>query len=427
MKINFLIVAVILTLWVISVSDIFSQLSWGRLRKIEEEDEEKAKKVERWLDNRQSYQMIFRFLRIFFISLVATLVYFNFQKGITNLFSGIHKQHTLYTILVHIAPAFVIAIALLTVLEIVIRVVDKFDLRVLEISMPVVELFKKTLFFPIILVINFVMKFFNRKSINDDDKPTTEDEIMSLLENDDQEEDDHSLDENEKQMIKGIFDLDDTVVREIMTPRVDVVALPISAPIQDALELFMESGHSRIPVYHSTVDEINGIIMAKDFLDRKALNNKSLKDLAHKPIYIPETKSTLDLLNELKGSRNHFSVVIDEYGGTAGIITMEDILEEIVGEIHDEHEKEEDTEIKAESDGSYTIEARTLLDEVEELFDIRLPENEDVDTIGGLISAKFGKIPEPGEEMILEDILEVKVMKADKRRVLTINVKKIEQ
>jgi putative hemolysin len=426
MSTNILILIAIVTLWMISSWEAFNRLSWGRLRKIEEENKERAEKVENWLDNKDSYLLVFKFVLFFLIALIAALVSDVFQIYIENVFKFASQDAFLYNILIYFVPALVISFILVVFTEAIIHMlVSKFDIEILSVTIPIIKFLNVTLLFPILLVIRFISKVINKKQSVDEDKPTTEDEIMSLLENDDQDEDDTSLEEDEKQMIKGIFELDDTIVREIMTPRVDVMALPISASIEEAIELFIKTGHSRIPVFHNTVDEISGIILAKDFLNKENIENKLLKDLAHKPIYIPETKSTLILLNELKGSHNHFAVVIDEYGGTAGIITMEDILEEIVGEIHDEHETEEEITPKEEKDGSYIIEARTLLDEVEELFDIKLPEDEDVDTIGGFISAIFGKIPEPDEEICIEDLLKVKVLKADKRRVLTLKITKL--
>ena len=425
MNTNFLIFTTIVTLWIVSSWEAYNRLSWGRLRKIEEEDKEKAEKVEIWLDNRHSYLIVFRFIIFFLVALIASLFSDVFQGYIEEIFKILSEDTFIYSFLIYFVPAVIIAFALIIITEAIIRIfISKFDIEILSITMPIIKLLNYSLLYPILLIVNLISKGFKNQSV-DDDKPTTEDEIMSLLENDDQDEDDSSLEEDEKQMIKGIFELDDTIVREIMTPRVDVMALPISASIDDAIALFIKTGHSRIPVYYSTVDEISGVILAKDFLNKDNLKDKSLKDLAYNAIYIPETKSTLALLNELKGSHNHFSVVIDEYGGTAGIITMEDILEEIVGEIHDEHETEEEIGPKEEKDGAYIIEARTLLDEVEELFDVKLPEDEDVDTIGGFISAKFGKIPEEGEEICIEDLLKVKVLSADKRRVLTLRINKI--
>ncbi|MCF7791451.1 MAG: hemolysin family protein [Victivallales bacterium] len=425
MFINFLIITVIISLWMISSWVAFSQLSWGRVRRIEEEDKHKAKKIETWLEEKDAYLIVFRFIIVFLISLIASLVFYIFHNYFDKIFEPIVGVGILSGVLMHLVPALLISSGMIILTEAFIRLlVMKYDLQVLNFTIPIIKFFNTTLLLPIFLLVNFIMKKIKRKYSQEDDRPTTEDEIMSLIENDNFDEDNNnSLEEDEKQMIRGIFALNDTIVREIMTPRVDVVALQLDSSIKEAIDLFIKTGHSRIPVYHNTVDEISGVILAKDFLEKDNIENKSLKNFAYKPIYIPETKSTLTLLNELKKSRNHFSVVIDEYGGTAGIITMEDILEEIVGEIHDEYETEEEIIPTPEKDGSYILEARTLLDDVEELFDIKLPEDKDIDTIGGLIAAESGKIPDPGDEFCIENIINVKVLKADKRRVLTLKIK----
>ena len=142
-------------------------------------------------------------------------------------------------------------------------------------------------------------------------------------------------------------------------------------------------------------------------------------------MFVPETKQIGELLDDLKGSHNHFSVVIDEYGGTAGIVTLEDILEEIVGEIRDEHEATEESAPHFTDDGSVIMDARTMIDEVNEILNLKLPENEDVDTIGGFLCSRLGKIPESGLEITIDNSLNIKVLKADKRRVLTLQLKNI--
>ena len=428
MEINILIVITIITLFIIAGWEAINQVSWGKLRRLEAENNKKARCVENWLKNKSSYITVFRILLFFLVSIIASLVFEVSHEYLLQLLSFLKEQHNLLIVLMHVIPAIIITFVLIVLTESILRLfVMKYDIEVLTLVMPFIKFMNVTLLYPILLFIRVILKIIKRSHSIDEDKPSTEDEIMSLIDNNyNKNDDENSLEEDEKQMIKGVFELDDTIVREIMTPRVDVIALPIKAEIQEAIDLFIESGYSRIPVYYSTVDEISGIILAKDFLDKVALENKALEELVYKPIYIPETKSTLALLNEFKGSCNHFSVVIDEYGGTAGIITMEDILEEIVGEIYDEHETEEEIVPQLNKDGSAVIEARTLVDEIEELFSIKLPDNEDVDTIGGLVSAKFGRIPEPDEEINLENILKVKVLKADKRRVLTLKIKKVE-
>ena len=188
-----------------------------------------------------------------------------------------------------------------------------------------------------------------------------EDEILDMME----DQPDSDLEEGEKRMIKGIFDLPNTSVKEIMTPRVDIEALPLTATVADAKKLIIESGHSRIPVYGRSIDEIRGVIYAKDFI-RVTDDKQKLQRLIRTPIFVPETKAVDELLDEIKRSHNHFAVIIDEYGGTSGIVTFEDIIEEIVGDVRDEFDRQEEAEEKSQlmPDGSVVIEARTSISDV---------------------------------------------------------------
>ena len=227
-------------------------------------------------------------------------------------------------------------------------------------------------------------------------------------------------------MIKGILDLGDMSVREIMTPRVDIEAIPASATISEAKKMFIATGHSRIPIYGRSVDEIKGIIYAKDFIDDKAIAGKSLDQLAHKPLFIPESKAVGDLLEEIRRLHNHFAVIIDEYGGTSGIVTFEDIIEEIVGDVQDEYDHEEVGKDKPKlmPNGSVIFEARTLISEVNEIMDSNIPDTDAADTIGGYICAELGRIPEEGETFHFPECgLSAFVLKADKRKILKLKIK----
>ena len=247
-----------------------------------------------------------------------------------------------------------------------------------------------------------------------EDKASLEDEILDMME----DEPDGQLEEGEKRMIRGIFDLQDMAVKEIMTPRVDVVAIPLSSSIEEAKQIFVASGHSRIPVYGRSIDEIRGIIYAKDFLAIPQ-DKKSLAEMIHTPIFIPETKAVDELLEEIKRTRNHFAVIIDEYGGTSGIVTFEDIIEEIVGDVRDEYDSAEDAVEKPQlmPDGSVLLEARTPVSDVNEILDIDIPDSEHADTIGGYICAELGRIPEQGETYTAPGLFRAEIVKADKRKI----------
>jgi magnesium and cobalt transporter len=294
--------------------------------------------------------------------------------------------------------------------------------------MPFIKILRFSLFFPLVFLLEKMRIRIDKWQMQDDEeeRSTTEDEILSLVEHDETEGDDASLEDDEKRMIKGVFDLDKTNVREIMTPRVDIKGIPKDADIQAAIELFIESGHSRIPVYDQNIDNIKGILYAKDLLDRQKIKGKSLLELSRPPIFIPETKEVGDLLEEIQKTRKHFAVVIDEYGGTAGIVTLEDIIEEIVGEIRDEYDiNEDDSPMHTKlPDGSFIFDGRTLIDDVNAVLDIHIPDTEDVDTIGGFICGELGHIPCSGEKLKASgDQLEIEVLKADRKKILKVKIK----
>ena len=178
--------------------------------------------------------------------------------------------------------------------------------------------------------------------------------------------------------------------------------------------------------YGRSVDEIKGIIYAKDFIDEKAIAGKTLDQLSHKPLFIPESKEVGDLLEEIRRLHNHFAVIIDEYGGTSGIVTFEDIIEEIVGDVQDEYDNEETGKDKPRlmADGSVIFEARTPISEVNEILDSDIPETDAADTIGGYICAELGRIPDAGEKFHFEDQhLYAVILKADKRKILKLKIR----
>ena len=228
-------------------------------------------------------------------------------------------------------------------------------------------------------------------------------------------------------MIRGILELGGMKVREIMTPRVDLEAIPSSASVADAKKLFVESGHSRIPVYGANLDDVKGILYAKDFIDEHNLEGRTLTELARPPIFIPETKEVSDLLRQIKRTSNHFAVIIDEYGGTSGVVTFEDIIEEIVGEIHDEYDTEEDFEEQPVclEDGSVILDARTPVDDVNALAENGVDDSEEADTIGGYICARLGRIPRAGETYEEPGKFRATILEADSRTVRKLKLERI--
>ncbi len=246
------------------------------------------------------------------------------------------------------------------------------------------------------------------------------------------------LEEEEREMIHGIFELESTVAREIMTPRTDMVYLDVSAKLSDVLTIVVEKGHSRIPVYEDNIDNIIGILHVKDLLqcwneDEQEVNLS--KTIRRPPLLVPETKKIDDLLQEFRLKRTHIAIVLDEYGGTAGLVTIEDIIEEIVGEIQDEYDEEERL-FEELADGAYLLDARMPIGEVNDLLAINLP-SEDSDSMGGFVINHLGHVPKEGETFLYDDVrpsnengngasyknLQVSVIESDGRRISRVKVK----
>ncbi len=210
-------------------------------------------------------------------------------------------------------------------------------------------------------------------------------------------EEETTIEDDEKEMIASIFEFGDKLVREVMVPRIDVVGVPVAAPMLDALDVILKGGHSRIPAYSDSIDNVAGILYAKDLLRylRDGRTDVPLGRILRSAYFIPESKKVDELLQELQQRKVHMAVVVDEYGGTAGLVTIEDLLEEIVGEIQDEYDAEEPA-VERLGDQEYLFDARVLLDEVIDLLGVELPA-EGGDTLGGFIYSQLGKVPAVGD------------------------------
>lgn len=238
--------------------------------------------------------------------------------------------------------------------------------------------------------------------------PLVFEEELRLLVNAGEEE--GFVEHEEREMIEGIFTLSDTIVREVMVPRVDVIALEIDTPLEEALTTIIQEGHSRIPVYDETIDNVVGVLYAKDLLPALRNNQRdtSLKELLRPVHYVPEMLNVDALLKDLQKSKVHIAVVVDEYGGTAGLVTIEDLLEEIVGEIQDEYDFE-DPLIETLNENEFIVHARTLIDDFNEITGKQLASNES-DRIGGLVYEKLGRMPKVADEVKLENGAIIKVL-----------------
>ncbi len=225
-----------------------------------------------------------------------------------------------------------------------------------------------------------------------------------------------AVDEEEKEMIESVIDLRDTPVEAIMTPRTDIIAADKNITLSGLKELIAESGHSRIPVYEETIDTVLGVLYAKDLLRLDPDQPFEAAKVMRSALFIPETKLLRDLLHQFQEQKVHIAVVLDEYGGTAGLITIEDILEELVGEIVDEYESEEPVAIRRIDENTVEVDARMRIEDLNDELRLALPEDQDYETIGGFVFSTLGKIPQVGEGCEHENV-GIQVIGAEPRRI----------
>ncbi|HVE91833.1 MAG TPA: hemolysin family protein [Actinomycetota bacterium] len=217
-----------------------------------------------------------------------------------------------------------------------------------------------------------------------------------------------TIEEEQKEFIHSIFEVGDTLAREVMVPRPDMIVVAAQRPIGKAMDLTIKHGVSRIPVYDKEPDNITGIVYAKDLFKALRRNGdsdkeKTVKDVMREAFFVPETKPVLELLREMQKSRTHMAIVADEYGDVAGLVTLEDLIEEIVGEISDEYDVAEPDLVPME-DGKWRVKAGLPIGDLNELLDVELPEDEDWTTVGGLVVSKLGKMPQEGDEVSFEGL-----------------------
>ena len=235
-----------------------------------------------------------------------------------------------------------------------------------------------------------------------------------------------AVDKEEQEMIENILELSETRADEIMTPRTDIVAVEVNSDLQKVLETISNAGHTRVPVYEGNIDNIIGLVYAKDLLCEIGKDSAKfkLRDRIREAYFVPETKLMRVLLHEFQNQKLHVAVVLDEYGGTAGIITLEDILEELVGEITDEYEKTRAEPIRRIDADTVEVDARTYIDDVNDRFGLNLPEEEDYDTIGGFVFSRLGYIPKNNETFEYEN-LKFTITGAEPRRIKRIKIQKV--
>lgn len=301
---------------------------------------------------------------------------------------------------------------------------------------------------PLIAVAEGLNTFLHRVAGREDPAPETVDsfaeELQSVV---DEGEREGVVERRHGEMIQRVMELHEEDVQAVMTPRIDIVFLSADASLEEARRVIIDSGHSRIPLIGATADDIVGILYARDLLEHSRtvddLNRPApqlpatpawetseaggpkadvtLRDLARDPLYVPETTSIERMLEQMKASRTHVAIVLDEYGGVTGLVTLEDLLEEIVGSIEDEFDERPEAQIHRVDDDTIDVDGRVHVDELNAEFSFDLPEDEDFDTVGGFVFSELGRIPASGEQFRWRD-LDFTVLEADKRRIIKLRI-----
>jgi putative hemolysin len=274
------------------------------------------------------------------------------------------------------------------------------------------------MFWPVLYPLRRLMERLDREAeAASEDEDVTDEEVQAYI---DVGEEEGILEGTEGRMIQSIVDFGDRVARELMTPRIDVLAFDANRPLEELARLFSESKYSRIPIYQDSIDQITGIVHIKEIFDALLKNErKSVSELARPPYFVSETKQVSDLLREFQSEHIQVAVVVDEYGGTAGIITIEDVVEEIVGEIADEHEDEEQTLVDL-GDGKYLVSGLLRVETLEEMLGADLS-GEDYETVAGLIFTTLGRVPSAGT-VLTKNGFRFEVDRADRRRIYRVKV-----
>ncbi len=269
---------------------------------------------------------------------------------------------------------------------------------------------------------SFLSKLFSKKS-----EPTNQNELEQVIHEASENE---VIDEETEDMIQGIFDINRLRVSDVMIPSSEIVTINVNSSLTDVAKIVVAHGHSRYPVISEDKDHVVGILLAKDLIAYTAGLKElegGIKSLLRTPVIVPEAKHVNAMLKEFQQNRFHIAIVVDEFGGVSGLVTIEDILELIVGDIDDEYDTEEDAEdiIKTQKDDTYIVRGATPLDEFDEYFESNLQDLADVDTIAGLTTHVLGKFPKKGEILTIENF-SIKVLDSNKRRVHLLEVKKNE-
>ncbi|QDU57985.1 transporter associated domain-containing protein [Aeoliella mucimassa] len=258
------------------------------------------------------------------------------------------------------------------------------------------------------------------------DEESLEEEIRTIVSEGHRE---GLLEGEAREMIEGVIELADADVAEIMTPRTDMHMVQLDLPWDALLADVISSGHTRIPVYDTNRDDIIGVLYSKDLLPELTRPGdeqpRPVQDIVRKPLFVPETKAVDDLLKMFQQERTHIAIVLDEYGGVAGLVTIEDVLEEIVGEIVDEYDEDVEEVIEQKAEDIFEAAGRAHVDEINSAMSIELPEDGDFDTIGGFVFTEFGRVPSVGESLLWDEVLKITVLEATRRRIDRVRLERL--
>ncbi|HLJ88613.1 MAG TPA: hemolysin family protein [Candidatus Angelobacter sp.] len=275
---------------------------------------------------------------------------------------------------------------------------------------------------PVTLALSFGLSVAALSGPHEPEQPEHPSEAVDALIEAGQEE--GILEESDRELIQSVVEFGDKTVHEVMTPRPEIFAIPADTTVEEFTDMLREKPHARVPIYVSTIDQIQGMVLAHDLIqipDEEA-RTTMVRKLMRPVSFVPETKKTAELLREMQRDNMHMAIAIDEYGSVAGLVTMEDLLEEIVGEIRDEHEEMIADDVIPEGDNSYVVRGNVDIDRLQDLFDMRL-ESGEATTVGGLVSASAGRIPKPGE-VVEEDGLRFEVLESTHRKIEKLRVRR---
>lgn len=392
----------------------FISLGKYHYQKLLEIDRKRGKKLSFWFENPEKI-------------LVTTLVGNNFVNILASVFAATISYKYIHKVITS-AIAGIMTFIILVFGEIIPKsIAKKHSEKIALFASYPLRIFS-IVFYPFVKMFLFISNIFLmifREKIDTIIPVLTEQDLKAMISAGEEE---GVIEKEEKEMIHSIFEFGDMMVKEIMTPRVNIVAVEENTSLEEIVKKISLSGYSRIPIYKENIDTITGIVYIKDIISKQTQPGwEKLKamDIMRNVYFVPETKKVIELLRELQMLKLQMAIVIDEYGGTAGLITMEDLIEEIVGEISDEFKRDEKEYIKI-SDGKYLLKGTMEIEKVEELLKIKTPIEIDIETIAGFVLSYFGKFPKKGEGFEYENYKFI-VQDADEKIIKWVKVEKLEK